>query len=151
MAFATSLLASLDRIRSIPGRLGLHPYTVTRITRTWSSGTIGHGTPTDVEAVLRVNGQNVHARQAAESEADHYLETGPTFVEGDWLVGPLTPEFAGGGYDPDTFDGQSEAVEIFYRIEGPGMAVDNTFKATRKASSGPFGITLTLRRAPYLP
>lgn len=151
MSFASDLLAGIDAIRAIPGTLGLHPYVVTKVTRTWATAIIGHGSYTDAEEVLLVGGQNPHVRQVTESARDHYLETGPTFSEGDWLVGPLTPEFAGGGYDADNFDAGENAVEIFYKIDGPGISSNERFQAKSKSTDKPFRYTLVLQRAPMTP
>jgi hypothetical protein len=151
MTFVNSLRAAVDRARAIPGRLGLRQHVITKITRTWSTAIIGHGSYTDVETVLLVGGQNPRARQVTESARDHYLETGPTFSEGDWLVGPLTPEFDGGGYDADTFEAGESAVEIFYKIDGPGVSADERFQAKSKSTDKPFRYTLVLQRAPMTP
>lgn len=119
MSFASDLQPVLDDIRGIPGELGLHPFTVTRLTRTWASGTVGHGTYTEASTVLRVGGQNPHVKESSEDAIRHLLGSGSLFREGEWIIGPLTPDVS---VDLDAVDVDAgTAAQILYKIEGQGF------------------------------
>lgn len=153
MSFVDDLLPTLDAIRAIPGDLGLHPFTVTRVTKTWASGTVGHGSATTTEQALTVGGQNPHVRNATEDEIKHLLGAGSLFKPGTLLVGPLTPEFAGGGYDVDGFDASSGvATQVLYRVTGAGFpAAGRLYRVAKFDASRPMRITMVLEPASNAP
>jgi len=115
-----TLLPRIDALRAIPGELGFRPYTSVRIrTRTWSGTRPGDGTPADEWTDLTTGGQpakvsqmNVRAIAASNGQ----------FLDGDCVVGPLTPTFSGGGYDPSDIASSSTArnVERHVVLQGPG-------------------------------
>lgn len=146
MTLAAKLRPRLDRIRSIPARLGLHPFVVTRITRTYASGTVGRGAYVETTETLLVNGQNPHVRQSTDDRIRQILGSGALFREGEWLVGPLTHTFTGGGYAPDGFDvATGTAAQVLYKITGPGFpASGGMFRARTHSVDDPLRITLVL-------
>ena len=79
----TGLLPVFDSARTLIDNLGLRTTRVIRRTKAWSGGQVGLGTltTTDIELVPRPK----------------VRDAGPGMV----TVGPITPAFAGGGYDAD--------------------------------------------------
>lgn len=145
MSFASDLLPTLDDIRAIPGELGLHPIRVTRILKTWPS-VRGQGTPTSTETVLLVGGQNPHVRESTDDAIRQLFGSMTTqFREGEWLVGPVTPNFDAGGYDPAGFDITLATQEIFYKLDqGTFGSTGMLFRARTSKKDSPLRITLVL-------
>jgi len=137
MALREDLLPAVDEIRAIPGDLGLRRFTVTRITRTYTSGVVGRKPFTDVELALDNGGQNVKATLATEKQIQQILGSGHIMKAGTWLVGPVTPDFVGGGTSPDGFDvATGTAAQIFFKLTGPGLPSGGTmFRAKTAAMS----------------
>lgn len=137
MSFRDDLLPLVDEIRAIPGDLGLRRFTVTRITRTYASGTVGRGAAVDTTLVLDNGGQNVKANLATENQISQILGSGHVLKPGTWIIGPITPDFAGGGTSPDGFDvATGTAAQILYKLTGPGLPATGTmFRAAKAAPS----------------
>lgn len=121
MTFRTALLGTVERLRGrIPGRLDLRPRKVTVRVRTWTGARPGVGTYTDVDTVLLNAGVNVKVAQVSTKDI---VASGGRYASGDLKIGPITPEYPGGGtpsgvLDPPT---TTTAREIFYLLEGPGF------------------------------
>lgn len=137
MSLRDDLLPLVDEIRAIPGDLGLRRFTVTRVTRTYTSGTVGRKPYTDVELALDNGGQNIKATLASEKQIQQILGSGHVMKPGTWLIGPITPDFSGGGTSPDGFDvATGTAAQIFYKITGPGLPTGGgMFRAKTAAPS----------------
>ncbi len=117
MSFVSDVLPDIDEIRAIPGDLGLRPFTITVRTRSWSGTRVGDGTSTDADAILLVHGQAPKCRRVAYKET---AAAGGKYQEGDYRVGPMTPDFPGGGVAFSTLAPTSQAsTEIYYRLVGP--------------------------------
>lgn len=120
MTLRDDLLPRIDALRAIPGQLGFRPYTSVRVrTRTWSGERPGDGTPIDTFVALTTGGQP--AKVSAMSVRAVASSNGQ-YLDGDCVVGPLTPTFDGGGYDPADIASSSTApnVERHVVLEGPG-------------------------------
>lgn len=93
MTLRDSMLPALNAIRSIPGALGLRPYSVAVVVRTFSGDELGEGTPTTTTtAITEANGQPPKVRLLSNEQlalAGYDKQT--------WRIGPITPDFFGGG------------------------------------------------------
>jgi hypothetical protein len=98
------LLPVFDSARTLIDNLGLRTTRVILRTKTWSEGEVGLGTltTTDVELVPRPK----------------VREKGPGIVE----VGPITPQYGGGGYAPSdlapSLDADQEHVWVLIGADG---------------------------------
>jgi hypothetical protein len=95
------LLPVFESARTLIDNLGLRTTRVIRRTRTWSGGEVGLGdlVETDLELAPRPKVRN----------------GGPGLV----IVGPVTPEYAGGGYGPDDLaPDQTAAQEVIWILVG---------------------------------
>lgn len=121
MSFVSGILSSVDSIRGIPGELGLRPSSVTIRVRTWSGSRPGEpsSTYTDVDTSILVGGQNPKVRHLTSNDV---VASGGLYTDQDYKIGPITPEFIGGGVSKSTIDPETTttAREIFYQIVGPG-------------------------------
>ena len=93
MALRLPLRAALNRIRAIPGALGLRTYSVAVEVTTWSGAELGEGVGTVVlTPVVERNGQPPKVRWLSNRE----IALGG-YEDGTVEVGPITPDFPGGG------------------------------------------------------
>jgi len=144
---AQSLRGMVDKIRELPGILGVHTHVVTRVTRTYAA-VIGRGTYTDVSAVLRNGTHNVHCRLADDDVASQVFGDGCQWHDGDYIVGPITPSVKYAASSFDVADGT--ASRIFYTIAGTGIGTENGyFMAVTRNFSRPFSWHLLLRRTEF--
>lgn len=73
---------------SLPGEFGMHPYTVSIVTKGWSGSDTGKGTATEtVTPVTRANGQPPKVREISLRR----IALGIGFEVGDMEIGPVTP------------------------------------------------------------
>jgi hypothetical protein len=115
MAFAQRLLKTLDRIRAIPGRMGLHVYSVQVLVGAWSGAHTGDGTETQSITLLTNTGQNPRVRWMNDEE----IAVGQLH-QGTAEIGPFTPPFLGGGVDARSFGAllnRGETIHVV--ITGP--------------------------------
>lgn len=118
MTLVSNLLKSVDKIRGIPdGSIGARPYVVTVRVRTYAADGLA-GTWTDTDTVVsHANGQRPKCRRV------NYKETvagGGRYQQGDWRLGPLTPDYAGGGIAFATMTPtRTGANEVLYIVVGP--------------------------------
>ncbi len=120
MTLRDDLLPRIEALRGIPGALGFRPYTsVVLRTRTWSGAEAGEGTATDVNLPLTAGGYPAKVRQITAREV---ATSAGRYTDADFVVGPLTPAFDGGGYTAAQLaPGTSNArVERHVVLTGPG-------------------------------
>jgi hypothetical protein len=114
------LLPVVDEARAIAGELGFRPYQVWLRTVKYSGTRVGEGTATVTEKRLLVGGKDpkVQIRKSADVVAGT-----PEFQEITYDVGPLTPQFAGGGTDINDIgpDNTGVPTEVFFVLKGPGL------------------------------
>lgn len=107
-----------NRIRAIPGqRFGLRPYTVAVLLKEYSGTYTGDGTETETEtAIVEANGQPPKVRFLKDEE--RALADMPA---GSVEVGPITPDFAGGGTAIATLKQSSAAAQdaVQWKLTGP--------------------------------
>mgnify|MGYP001585149938 CR=1 FL=1 len=121
MSFASDLLPAIDEIRAIPGELGFRGGTVTLIVRTWSGDRVGLGTATTTETpVLVGGGQSPRITRIDVREA---VASGGAYQQGDFRIGPVTPEFAGGGVAREVLqpDVNASPTEVLWRVTDNGL------------------------------
>lgn len=128
--FIPSILQPLDSLRSIAGVLGLRPYTVTCRVRVWSGERPGLGSRTDIDTVLynTINGVKYPVRVRTRTQRD-VIASGGRFSDHDFLVGPMTPQYVGGGYTIGQLDPAptNSATEIVWFMSGPDLPPNAAF------------------------
>lgn len=93
MTLRDQLLPLIHGVRAIPGNLGLRPYSVAVLTGTWSGTNTGRGSSIgELTAITEGGGQNPKVRMLNSEE----LALG-SLGKGSVTIGPITPDFAGGG------------------------------------------------------
>jgi len=107
-------------VRAIPGQaFGLRPYTVSVVRRSWSGSYAGEGTvTTTTTAIVESGGQPPKVRFVNdETRALGQLDSGS--IE----VGPITPDFAGGGTSAAVLEQSSAAAGelVHYLVTGPSF------------------------------
>lgn len=144
MSLVSTLRPMIDQIRALPGKLGLHQHVVTKFVRTYTSH-VGRGTYAETSKVLTCGGQNIHARHISEDEAQRIFQGGNEWHDGDFLVGPITPEceFTASDFNVTA----STPATIYYTIAGPGIGSEQgVFKAHKFTADRPFRYMIWLRR-----
>lgn len=123
MALRDRLLPKVDRIRAIPGRLGLHRFQVWVRVVEWSGSRVQQGVSTTTETRLLVGGQDPHVR---ELNSKDIVAGDPSLVGAVYEIGPLTPEHPGGGvsYDVTNPPRTTFPTEIYYLLKGPGLPAE---------------------------
>lgn len=118
MGFRDEFRELAHELRAIPGRdFEIRPYTASVIIRTWSGGKPGDGTATDAETAI-VEGDSQPPKIRFLSDEEKALAgLGATVLE----IGPITPDFPGGGTSIATLLGTAAAAgtEVLYKITGP--------------------------------
>lgn len=149
-ALSEALKASLDKVRAIPGILGLRPYTVYIRVRIWSGERPGLGTKTDTDTDLTVNdGYAPRVRQLTEKDV---VASGGLYSDQDFEI-LLTPAFVSscgiGGYLVSAFDPStsSNPTEVFFNIKGPGLpATGGWYKKISQDVSSALTNTFIIRK-----
>lgn len=113
------LLPLIDGLRAIPGELGFRPYQVWVRVTTYAGPRPGSGVVSVSETRLLVGGQNPKVRSKKSKDV---VAGTSEFQEAVYEIGPLTPEFPGGGYSSDVLNPEktSTPTTILYRLLGPG-------------------------------
>lgn len=120
MSLKDDLLPLIDKLRAIPGELGFRPYQVWVRKTTYSGTRVGNGTATTTETRLLVGGRDPKVREVRRKDA---VAGATELVEAEYDIGPLTPEFAGGGISESTVNPQRTGTPtiLVFRLVGPGM------------------------------
>ncbi len=145
MALRERLLRSVDRIRAIPGKFGVHRYQVWVRVSTYSGTRVGLGTETVTETRLLVGGRDPHVKQTRNKD----IVAGTSELEAaEFDIGPLTPEFFGGGVEPSTINpakGTSPGTTM-YLLKGPGLPSDGLLcQRVYDNTDRPFRYTIRVR------
>lgn len=117
MALADRLRRRLPRIRSIPGKLGLRPHSVTLLTTTWSNGiTPGDGDPLAIEILLTENGHPPRVKQLSDQRIAM-----AGLPDGAVEIGPITTPFDETGLQAEDLRGKNltDQQTFHVRIVGP--------------------------------
>lgn len=136
MSLVQALLPALDAVKAIAGPeiLDIRPFRIIVRVRTWSSGVVQKGTPTDV---------------------DRELWPRPDVVKQgrDLFVREVTPKYATGGYAPaDLNPHDMPGVEFYYVAIGPD-GVSRPYALVAIDTSDPFDYKLKVtsldRKVPF--
>jgi hypothetical protein len=86
------------RARRIPGEHGLRPYQVAIVLGTWSGSYVGsHAKFEETTPVTEQGGQPPKVRFLSEEALALSASTGQGLNKGSCTIGPITPDFSGGG------------------------------------------------------
>lgn len=120
MSLKDDLLPLIDKLRAIPGELGFRPYQVWVRKTTYSGSRVGQGTATVTLTRLLVGSQDPKVREVRRKDA---VAGTSEYVEAEYEIGPLTPEFSGGGTAESVINPQKTATPttVTFLIKGPGM------------------------------
>lgn len=123
MSLKDDLLPLIDTLRAIPGDLGFRPYQVWVRTTTYAGPRVGVGAKTVTETRLLVGGQDPKVREVRRK--DVFAGT-PESVNAEYDIGPLTPEFAGGGVSESTINPEktSTPTTVTFLLKGPGLPTE---------------------------
>lgn len=98
MTLAEDLRPTLFEARSIAGSLGLRPYSVAIVIGAWSGTYVGRGDKTDtLQPITEAGGQPPKVRFLNEEQLALSASTGTGLGKGSCTIGPITPDFPGGG------------------------------------------------------
>lgn len=145
MSLRTDLLPVIDELRGLAGptQFDIRTTAVSVRTRVWSGGKPGLGSATDTDLVLSPRPK---VRELNQSEV---AGSGGAFEAGDVRVGPITPQYTGGGYTiaqiaPDGAAG----TEILYVLTG---AIAGLYSRVSVETDRAFRYELVLRRSRQTP
>jgi len=145
MTFRDDLRAICHEVRAIPADLGVRPYTVAIVTRAWSGDEPGQGTlTTTTTAITEANGAPPKVRSVSGEE----LLLGTTHDTGTVEVGPITPDFPGGGtliaaLAPVVGNGQTQ---FHFVLTGPDYPNGANFACREYSTDHGYHYKLTLER-----
>jgi len=142
VTLADDLKPLLSTIRSIPGQLGLRPYTVAIVLKEYGGDTPGDGIEQEtVTEITEANGQPPKVRFLTDEE----LAVGG-LGSGSVKVGPITPSNLSGGVSWAALT-QTEAANNTvraYRLTGPQFPDGADFMLVGSDSGRALHYTLTL-------
>lgn len=92
MAFRDNLRKAVGAVRAIPGVYGVRPYTVQVEVKSWSGAERGEGVAVTDTTTIAENGVPPKVRWLRDEE----LAVGG-YASGAVEVGPITPDYPGGG------------------------------------------------------
>lgn len=120
MTLRDDLLPMLESVRSIPGDLGLRLFRVFIRTTTYSGDRVGVGTPTQTETEILTGG---HPPKVKERRGEDIVGGHSEMRATEYEVGPIQPDFLGGGNSTDVLDPAAGAAvtKIVYVVKGPGL------------------------------
>ena len=146
-----SLLPAVDIVRGLPGQLGLRPFGVNVVSRTWTGPRPGLGTSSDTVKPTRVDlgTFSVNLRLLTSQEI---IASNSLYEQQDVEIGPITPPYTGSSVDNDAisiFDPPvgSTGFELLFKVTGPGYATTGTwFRKVSQNVTRNFRYTFVLRQ-----
>jgi hypothetical protein len=120
MSLRDDLLPVVDAARAIAGELGFRRYQVWARRTTFSGPRPGYGPSTVTETRLLVGGRDPKVRVLRSKDI---VAGTPEMADATFEIGPLTPEFAGGGVAESSINPEktSTPTTLLFRIVGPGL------------------------------
>jgi hypothetical protein len=157
MSLRTRMLPVFDRLRALtgPSRFDIRPSSLTIVTRTWASGTVGvepsdPNVPPFTDSRLELPAV-YKARQVTTREI---ASSGGRYEAGDVKVGPITPAYtaadgtAGGVSEAQLKPDGGDGAEIVYELVG---AHAGEYSLLGLVTTAPFGWWLVLGRRQTTP
>lgn len=149
-----ALLPVADNLRGMPAVLGMRIHVVAVRVRTWSGERAGVGQPSDTTTGLKIDLglKNVKVRNVSQKDV---IASGGLYTDQDLVVGPITPPFQGSTLDNDAiaiFDPvvngiPQTAVEVFFRVQGPGYSTaGDWFQKWGQRTDQPYRYMIYLRK-----
>lgn len=139
-------LPTLDAARGLLGAFGLRPFRVSVLVRTWSGRRAGEGTSTDAYTPLKVGSNDPKVRQVDPRDV---VASGGDLTTSMFDIGPMTPEFEGGGTTYASIDPPvtGSATEVFFVVWGPGLPDAGALcKRVSSQTDSPFRYTVRVER-----
>jgi hypothetical protein len=144
MGFRDSLRSVVSSIRAIPGRdFEIRPYTVAVVTRAWSGTHPGEGLETvSTTPITEADGQPPKVRFLNDEQ--RALADG--LPMGSVEVGPITPDFPGGGTTWAALSGSGTTAgnSFHYLLTGPRFPSGARYRFVGGRSDKTFGYRVTL-------
>ena len=126
---------------SIPGELGIHPYTVSLVTKGWSGSDTGRGTATEVVTpITRANGQPPKVKEVSLRR----VALGIGFEVGDMVVGPITP-VSGIAWADLLQTALSAKSEALVRLTHTESGISTDYRIHHVARDKALSVTLTIK------
>jgi len=157
------LLPVFDKVaRGIPNKLGLRQYDVTLRIVSWSGARPGLGVKTVVNHDITVNQakpDNDRPKVKLLTTRD-IIASGGRYTEGDYRIGPLTPQYTKNGITygtvPEDIEQQIQVSpqEIYFNLKGPGMSDPvggDWFSLLSSDFSKNFGYNFVVRKTASIP
>lgn len=144
MSVVSNALKILDQARAKLDTVGLCPFQVFVRVRTWSGDRVGMGTSSDVVQPITVaNGKRPQVELVREKSI---VSPGTPLMTATFLVGPLTPEYPGGGVPTSLLSpAGGKNIEVAFIVKGPDLPATGLLcKKTKLDASNPFRLVLTL-------
>jgi hypothetical protein len=142
VGFRDDMRALCYSVRSLPGGLfDMRPYSVAVRVTTWSGSHPGDGTETATStAITEANGQPPKVRFLNDEE----IALGG-LPSGSVEVGPITPDFPGGGTALSTLAPASPASTVHYILTGPEFPTGAVFERASVRTDRAFHYLITLK------
>jgi len=146
-----ALLPVVDRVRGIPGLLGLRLFVPTILVRVWSGQRVGLGTNTDTSFSLKTSLGLFPIKARVLSEKQIVASNG-VYQDQDVELGPITPPYTGSTLDNDAisvFDPVpgTSPTEVFFNLTGPGYPGGGAwFKKVGQRTDRNFRYMLVVRK-----
>ncbi len=123
MALRDDLLPVVDEARAIAGELGFRRFQVWVHVTTYAGSRAGNGAKSVTETRLLVGGQDPKVREVRSKDV---VAGTSEYQSAEYDIGPLTPEFAGGGIAESILNPEktSTPTTILYLIKGPGLPTE---------------------------
>ena len=142
---SSAFLSAIDSIRSIPARLGLHPWTISQYRKVYSRDEVlgrVNGT-VSIETPLTVDGYAPHVQLVNPHDI---IASAELYKTGDYRIGPLTP----GNTSLTDLDPALgvEDTEVLFKLTGPGLrSGGELFRKVRTEVWSPTKYFVIVRRA----
>lgn len=120
MTLKDDLLPLVDELRGIAGELGFRPYQVWVRKTTYAGNRVGVGAQSVTETRLLVGGEDPKVREVRRKD----VAAGTAeYVDAEYDIGPLTPEFSGGGIAESVINPERDGspTAVAFVLKGPGM------------------------------
>lgn len=144
MGFRDNIRKLAYNLRRLPGeRFEIRPYAVSTVRRIWSGSYPGDGIAEDTETAITEAGAQPPRVRALSGEEKALLGLDGTV----WQVGPITPDFPGGGTAIEALKPSTLAAgeEFYVKLVGPEYPTGALFRVVEVRSDKTFGYRVTIK------